>query len=594
MNKSFARLLFICLLLPITACDKKQAPPEKAPVASPPPVPVVSTKLTPARQTTFDEVTRQLDPGGDLYVYFSTDQWLTGLSTNVAYFRDLVMNLSEIDGEDKEVAKGIFALVESAVKDSGVESLTGVGISSVQITPDLHRTKVILHHREGQGDGLLWNVLGQQPHALTGLDLLTTNTAFATFGDLNLKMVWESIRDRIGKSGLPNTEMVQKWPELFEQQTQLSWDKLLASFGGEVGIVLTLDADHMMNLPIGEKTQSIPEPGLLVVVKVNDDLIFNRVSAELKQNPSVELSEENGCKLCVMPVPLPLPMDLRITLASTEGYLMIASSPKLVREALAVRAGNRPGLRKSAEFAALAKHLPAEGNQFVYVDRRISETMAQFQKQALDSEDMGTGERELLEKLLEWRGVSFGLSIGSHTATGWQSTSVGNQNASAAFLVAPAIPAVAVISAMTLPALAKAKERAQRINCVNNMKQQGLAFRIWAQDHEDKFPFNVEREKGGTLEACNRGADGYDRGSYRHFMVMSNELHTPKILVCPADTNTKAAQDFPGLLAGNVSYSIRSGEKVDEANPTEVLIYCPIHQHVCYADGSVKQGARKE
>jgi hypothetical protein len=77
-------------------------------------------------------------------------------------------------------------------------------------------------------------------------------------------------------------------------------------------------------------------------------------------------------------------------------------------------------------------------------------------------------------------------------------------------------------------------------------------------------------------------------------MVMSNELNTPKILVCPEDTHTKAAQDFSSLLAGNVSYSIRSGEKVDETNPTEVLIYCPIHQHICHADGSVKQGAKKE
>ena len=594
MNKSFARFLLICLLIPIAACDKKQSPPEKAPETTPTPAATTPGKSTPARQTTFAEVTSQLDPGGDLFVYLSTDQWLAGLSTNVAYLRDVVTKLPDVEAGKQEEVKAFFALMENAVKGSGVEALTGVGISSVQITPELHRTKMILHHRQGQGDGLLWNVMGKQPHALTGLDLLTTNTAFAAFGDIDLKLIWQAVQNRIGKSGLPNTEVVQKWPELFEQQTQMSWDKLLASFGGEAGIVLTLDADHMVNLPLGEKTQSIPEPGLLIVVKVNDDLIFDRISAELTKNPNVKVTEENGRKQCVMPVPLPVPIDLRITLASAEGYLLIASSPKLVQDALAVRSGSRPGLRKSSEFAALAKHLPTDGNQFVYVDRRVSETIMEFQKQALGSENLQAGQREIVEKFFLKQGVSFGLSVGGHTATGWQNTSVGNQSTSAAFLAAPAIPAVAVASAMVLPAMAKAKERAQSINCVNNMKQQGLAFRMWSMDHGDKFPFNVAADKGGTLEFCSRGADGYDRGSYRHFVAMANELNTPKILVCPADPGTKAAADFQSLLAGNVSYRVRSGEQVDETNPTEVMIYCPIHQHVGYADGSVKQGAGKK
>src|SRR5438105_4766602 len=39
-----------------------------------------------------------------------------------------------------------------------------------------------------------------------------------------------------------------------------------------------------------------------------------------------------------------------------------------------------------------------------------------------------------------------------------------------------------ILPAMLLPALSRAKERAQRINCINNMKQLGLAFRTWALD----------------------------------------------------------------------------------------------------------------
>jgi hypothetical protein len=41
---------------------------------------------------------------------------------------------------------------------------------------------------------------------------------------------------------------------------------------------------------------------------------------------------------------------------------------------------------------------------------------------------------------------------------------------------------------MTLPGLARAKQRAQRINCVNNLKQLGLAVRMYAADHNDLLP----------------------------------------------------------------------------------------------------------
>ena len=42
------------------------------------------------RKTSFQEVTSQLDPGGSLFLYLATDQWLAGLSTNIAQFQQIV------------------------------------------------------------------------------------------------------------------------------------------------------------------------------------------------------------------------------------------------------------------------------------------------------------------------------------------------------------------------------------------------------------------------------------------------------------------------------------------------------------------------
>jgi prepilin-type processing-associated H-X9-DG protein len=124
------------------------------------------------------------------------------------------------------------------------------------------------------------------------------------------------------------------------------------------------------------------------------------------------------------------------------------------------------------------------------------------------------------------------------------------------------IAVIAILAAMLLPALASAKRKAQRINCVNNLKQDGIVFRIWEGDNGDKYPMAVSTNKGGTMEYAEDG------NAFRHFQVMSNELSTPKILVCPADDRTPAAS-FARLKNQNVSYFV--GLDATEVRPPMLL-----------------------
>jgi len=119
------------------------------------------------------------------------------------------------------------------------------------------------------------------------------------------------------------------------------------------------------------------------------------------------------------------------------------------------------------------------------------------------------------------------------------------------------IAIIAILAGMLLPALARAKARAQRAACTNNEKQIGLAFRIFANDNQERLPMGVSTNEGGSAEyrpAQIPGVNGITAPlHFMHFAVMSNELSTPRVIVCPSDSNPARinATNWTQVVYGN-------------------------------------------
>jgi hypothetical protein len=109
------------------------------------------------------------------------------------------------------------------------------------------------------------------------------------------------------------------------------------------------------------------------------------------------------------------------------------------------------------------------------------------------------------------------------------------------------------------------RDRVLRITCVNNLKQLGLAARLFATDHNDEFPPDLAQ-----------------------FLPY---LGTPfKVFVCPVDETRPIAADAASFTMAHTSYELLApGPGKLESEPNRVLMRCPIHGSVALCDGSVQQ-----
>lgn len=132
-----------------------------------------------------------------------------------------------------------------------------------------------------------------------------------------------------------------------------------------------------------------------------------------------------------------------------------------------------------------------------------------------------------------------------------------------------------IFMVVLLPEFAKSHTPASRASCTNNLKSLNYAFRIWAGDNNDKMPMQVSVTNGVAMELAEQGS------AYAIFLVMSNELNTPKILFCPEESNqhrtqavffgaqTVAGSAVPFGPTNNLSYFV--GLDAEDIKPATVL-----------------------
>lgn len=114
------------------------------------------------------------------------------------------------------------------------------------------------------------------------------------------------------------------------------------------------------------------------------------------------------------------------------------------------------------------------------------------------------------------------------------------------------IAIIAILAAILLPVLAKAKERAKMIECLNNMKELQTAYLMYVHDNDDSLPLNAI---GGANSWITNGAEQVNvllEGIQAGAIYQYNQ--NPKIYVCPACIVTHHPQNGTDVLKARQEY----------------------------------------
>jgi type II secretory pathway pseudopilin PulG len=433
--------------------------------------------ITSAKKTSFNEVTANLNPGGSLYLYVSTEGLVKAVDEFAQNLRKIIeTKLSESPEENKE-ALAIYDFIYALIKKSGLMEISGIGVSSIALEENLNHSKVVVHHYKDKGKGLIWDLLPGGPHELTGLKMLPADTVMAGFADCKLNVLWQWIKNQVEASALPGVKKAILSVEPMMQQQGIQLSQLLESLTG-MSYLISLDSSTKCPIPMGKMALEIPEPAIAIVCFVKDESLFNLLQAKL---PMANPSEEKGMKKLQFQAPK-MPFTLEPVIVQKDNMMILASNNKILDAMFAAKdKGN--GLIATEEFKKLSTRIPTNGNSFRFVSQRFLGTFLDIQRKIVEMTKGATGKEakdmEIFDLFAPKMAV-FGVLQNTDEGTVYM---LNHTMGFESMILLPAAAAAGIVAAIAIPNLLTALQKGKQKATMGDMKSAAMAIEAYLTDN---------------------------------------------------------------------------------------------------------------
>lgn len=410
-------------------------------------------KITSSDGSGFSSVTSKLEKGGDLFAYLNTSKITDTIEKSLNTLKDTINSSENISEVKKKENEKWFSFMSRLLNDSGLLEISGIGISSKEYEKGITRSRFIIQHDPGKGEGLIWNITGRSEGDMSSLDMLPDNTVFSSFSDFDYFKLWSWVKDQAERSGDDKIRfgITSMEKDLINMGIDLS--TLLKSINGDSGMILTLDHGSKKKFPIAGKDIEFPDPAIALVFETKDDSIFKLLSSRI---PEAKVEEINGRNTVLIKVP-EMPFTFSPRLIQSNNMLIIASNSVIADKIF--NSDSDTGIKSTGEFKMLFKGMPDSGNAFTFISSSFFKEIMQIQQKLNRGGDEAQKKsKDILNKL----GISFDnlsmMRITSKTDEGYMITT-NTTIKTELLMMLPVVTAGGVIAAIMIPRVMKNKIR---------------------------------------------------------------------------------------------------------------------------------------
>jgi len=438
----------------------------------------------PSPDTPFQRIAAKVDSGGDLLVVANVEGIVQQCVVTIS------QDLATAASADARVqaAADTAKRVNAFLQKNGFYAVRGYGASIVPRSDGWSDVKSFVARDPAAAELPLWRgLVGGAPRVLTSLNFLPADTVMVQAGAADLNQLWQLIESGVAECTSPaSAASFQQTLGIMGTQSGIDIPRLFQSMGEGGCVSIQLSPDATINLPLGAKPLSMPEPSLLIALAVKDDTILKLLDAQLakaKMPPATKQVGEATLRSLSFPVPLPMPLQPTYTLHA--GYLLFGSSEKAVTNALAAFQQHN-GLIATPEFAQAFTGRTMTNNGLIYYSPRFAACVNDLQQSVMENtaaltEASPNAEvaQVLMRNLTRWNGVAAGAFVIVNTEQGVQTVGASATGAKALIAQAFAAP-LGLMAAIAIPSFTRARTTSQQNACINNLRRLEAAKDQWA------------------------------------------------------------------------------------------------------------------